>query len=136
LIFECPNTASSVTRSMPKSAARVDPCVPQIVEAEWRHLAIPDYAIMSIIDLGPWVSEMDLDREIALRGSAGRPSPGGSGRPATRASFLVELSPGTKRRMKIAQSDKVATLALLSLAMRARSTSLTGDELNRRTRPG
>ena len=35
----------------------------------------------------------------------------------TRASFLVGWSPGTKRRMKIAQSDKVATLALLSLVM-------------------
>ena len=47
----------------------------------------------------------------------------------TRASFLVEWSPGTKRRMKIAQSDKVATLALLILAMQERSTRLTGDEL-------
>jgi hypothetical protein len=31
--------------------------------------------------------------------------------------------------MKIAQSDKVATLALLSPAMQERSTSLTGDQL-------
>ena len=46
-----------------------------------------------------------------------------------RASFLVEWSPGTKRRMKIAQSDKVATLTLLSLATQERSTRLTGDEL-------
>jgi hypothetical protein len=31
--------------------------------------------------------------------------------------------------MKIAQSDKVATLTLLSLATQERSTRLTGDEL-------
>jgi hypothetical protein len=31
--------------------------------------------------------------------------------------------------MKIAQSDKVATLTLLSLATQERSTILTGDEL-------
>jgi hypothetical protein len=35
----------------------------------------------------------------------------------TRASFLVEWSLGTKRQMKIARNDKVATLVLLSQAI-------------------
>jgi hypothetical protein len=73
-------------------------------------------------------SEMDLDRGLLTRLSW----PAESWRlwsAVTRASFLVEWSPGTGRRMKIAQSDKVATLALLILAMQERSTRLTGDEL-------
>ena len=73
-------------------------------------------------------SEMDLGREIAYAAQLAAES-WRLWSAITRASFLVEWSPGTKRRMKIAQSDKVATLALLSLAMQERSTRLTGDEL-------
>jgi hypothetical protein len=80
-------------------------------------------------------SEMDLDKEIAYAVNW----PAESWRlwsAVTRVYFLVEWSPGTKRRMKIAQSDKVATLTLLSLATQERSTSLTGDQLTGRTRAG
>jgi hypothetical protein len=54
-------------------------------------------------------SEMDLDREIVTQLSW----PAESWQlwsAVTRASSLVEWSPGTERRMKIAQSDKVASL--------------------------
>ena len=50
----------------------------------------------------------------------------------TRASSLVEWSPGTKQRMKIAQSENVARSlcsAWPALATQEGSTRLTGDEL-------
>jgi hypothetical protein len=55
-------------------------------------------------------SEMDLDREIAYAAQLAGRVLAALWSAATRASFLVEWSPGTKRRMKIAQSDKVASL--------------------------